>query len=341
MLKKIVLLSTLAAVFTANADEIRPTTSATELSENKAGVNVTKSTFITLGTKGGPLLSAKRSQPANALIDGDNAYLIDVGDGAASNFASLGMPLKAIKGIFISHLHFDHTAGLLGVLGLRYQTSAQKTLTIYGPPGTKQTVDGIFAAMVPEMRVGYAVEGARKPPTPQEKTIVIEMTPGQTIDVNGMLVTAVENTHYSIPKGSIAASLNKSFAYRFDLADRSMVFTGDTGPSKNIEQLAQGADILISEMMDIPFIINAMKKSYAKVKNPPPAKLLEGVFQHLRDHHVTALQVGEMAAAAGVKEVIVTHIAVNESPEALKQYEADIAKNFDGNITLAEDMQKF
>ncbi|MEQ8300529.1 MAG: MBL fold metallo-hydrolase [Hyphomonas sp.] len=297
--------------------------------------------FVTLGTKGGPLLADDRSQPANALIDGEHIYLVDVGDGAAGQFAKLGLPLKSVDAVFLSHLHFDHTAGLMGVLGLRYQTSAQKPITIYGPPGTRETVDGLFAAMVPEMRVGYAVPGAKPPPSPQEKTIVVELVPDSTIDVNGMKVTTVENTHYTLPAGSEAAKVNKSYAYRFDLSDRSIVFTGDTGPSESVERLAQGADLLVSEMMDVPFIIENMKRTYANNPKAPPPQVLEGVFKHLRDHHVTAEQVGEMASRSGVKQVVVTHFAAKEDAASLARYEAEIAKNFDGDIAIAKDLQRF
>lgn len=51
-------------------------------------VSAPASTFITLGTMGGPVASPARSQPANALIFGDDTYLIDIGDGAVEQIAS-------------------------------------------------------------------------------------------------------------------------------------------------------------------------------------------------------------------------------------------------------------
>lgn len=298
-------------------------------------------TFITLGTAGGPLLDANRSQPANALVTNEHVYLIDVGDGTAGQLAKAGIPLRSVDGVFISHLHFDHTGGLAAILGLRYQTSARKPLTIYGPPGTKESVEGIFAFMVPEMRVGYAVPGARRPPTPQETTIVIELTPDVSYDIGRMTVTAVENTHFTLPAGSIEAEQNKSFAYRFDLPDRSIVFTGDTGPSESIEKLAQGAELLVSEMMDIPLTIEKLKRTNAERESPVPDSVLESVFQHLRDHHVTAQQVGEMAAGAGVKAVVVSHFVGKEDAKSQAAYLAEIAAEFDGEVTIAKDLDRY
>src|SRR5688500_356076 len=77
--------------------------------------------FITLGTMRGPIAHPKRSQPANALVVGQDVYLVDVGDGAVQRLAEAGLRLNAVKAIFISHHHFDHTGGLGAVLGLRYQ----------------------------------------------------------------------------------------------------------------------------------------------------------------------------------------------------------------------------
>jgi hypothetical protein len=61
-------------------------------------------------------------------------------------------------------------------------------------------------------------------------------------------VTAVENNHFRFPLGSPAHGKYKSYAYRFNAADRSVVFTGDTGPSNAITELATSADLLISEV---------------------------------------------------------------------------------------------
>jgi ribonuclease BN (tRNA processing enzyme) len=76
-----------------------------------------RDTFITLGTHGGPLPNAKRSEPANALVVDRAVYLVDAGDGAADQLAKAGLSLQALRAVFISHLHFDHTGGLFAVLG--------------------------------------------------------------------------------------------------------------------------------------------------------------------------------------------------------------------------------
>ena len=67
--------------------------------------------FVTLGTMGGPLPHAARSQPANVLVSDGNVYVIDAGDGAAGQLAQAGIALGDVDGIFLSHLHGDHLEG--------------------------------------------------------------------------------------------------------------------------------------------------------------------------------------------------------------------------------------
>ena len=106
-------------------------------------------TWITLGTRAGPVPSPTRSQPANLLKANGKNILVDTGDGTAGQLAKLGIPTNAIDAVFISHLHWDHTGGLAAILGLRAQTNAPPRLAIYGPPGTAEMVAGLIASMVP------------------------------------------------------------------------------------------------------------------------------------------------------------------------------------------------
>ena len=115
--------------------------------------------FITLGTHGGPVSDRNRSQPANALVVGNAVYLVDAGDGAVQQLARAGLSLAAVRAVFISHIHIDHTGGLFAVLGLRHQMGSTGKVTVYGPPGIKAMVDGLVAAIVPEAESGYGVPG--------------------------------------------------------------------------------------------------------------------------------------------------------------------------------------
>jgi ribonuclease BN (tRNA processing enzyme) len=297
-------------------------------------------TWITLGTNAGPVTNPIRSQPANLLRFNGRDYLVDVGDGAAGQTAKAGVQTAMIDAIFISHLHFDHTGGLAAVLGLRFQMNAQDPLTIYGPPGTDELVEGLLASMVPGVTANYGVAGA--PPVDHRAGIeVVELRDGDSLDVDGIDVAVRSNTHYSFPEGSELAKRFQALSLRFDLPGRSIVYTGDTGPSQAVEELAQGADVLIVEMMDIPLTISRVRQTLPHMTEGQ-SRAMQAMQTHLSDHHLSPTDVGEMASRAGARSVIVTHFTGWEANEpGHLQYLQEIAAAYDGPFLIADDMDAF
>jgi len=293
--------------------------------------------FITLGTMGGPVPSPDRSQPANALLHAGQVYLVDAGDGAVQQLSRAGIMLPRVRAVFFSHLHVDHTGGLSAVLGLRNQTNVREPLTVYGPAGTRELVAGMVASMQPAARAGYGIPG--KPWTPPADTVtVIELADGEKTTLNGMTVTAAQNTHYDFAPGSVEDRNYKSLSFRFDLPGRSIVYTGDTGPSAAVEKLAKGADLLVSEMIDMAGTMANVARNSPNM--PPEAK--RDLEQHLSTHHLTPEAVGQLAGRAGVKALVITHFAAGTpDPARAKGYVTQIAKSFSAPVTLANDLDRF
>ncbi|MEQ5805990.1 MBL fold metallo-hydrolase [Alteromonas sp. NFXS44] len=291
-------------------------------------------TFITLGTAGGPEADGQRAQPANAVVFHDQLYLVDVGDGAAAQLIKAGHRLPDLNGIFISHNHFDHTGGLMAVLGLRMQLNVHSPLTIYGPEGTRELVTGLLKAMSGPMRAAYGM------PNQEWKALVdvVELANKQLVELNGLTVTVATNSHFAIPDAANQPEKAESLAFRFDAGGKSVVYTGDTGPSDAVVALASGADILVSEMMDIPIVLNYILKKEPNIPKPQ----LDGIEWHFRAHHLLPTQVGDLAEKAGVGKVVVTHMVPSiKKPEMAEVYQQKMSEKFGGKIVFANDLDVF
>src|ERR1041385_2926945 len=66
--------------------------------------------LILLGTAGGPRPQKARAAPAQVILRNNVAYVIDCGDGVARQLALAGVPLRALRHVFITHHHSDHNA---------------------------------------------------------------------------------------------------------------------------------------------------------------------------------------------------------------------------------------
>jgi ribonuclease BN (tRNA processing enzyme) len=74
------------------------------------------------------------------------------------------------------------------------------------------------------------------------------------------------------------------YAIKLTAVGRSLVYTGDTGPSDRVVQLARWADVLLAE-----------------AAHPPGLELPPEL-------HLTGKEAGEHAAAAGVGRLLLTHV---------------------------------
>ncbi|ROT97584.1 MBL fold metallo-hydrolase [Altererythrobacter sp. FM1] len=316
--------------------------SSGDTTAEESAVSTTEATrIITLGTVAGPIALVKRSGSANVLQVGSRIYLIDAGPGVSHQLAMAGVQPAQIDRIFLTHLHFDHVAGLAPLLGYAWIARTGKPIEIYGPPATSTFVsDAEKYLSIPE-----GIYTAQIPPSPT----IADLVKPHDVDVTGpsviyeddkVRVTAVENTHYSaMPDGRRPLGAARSYSYRFDTPDRSVVFTGDTGPSDAVVELAKGADVLVSEVLDLEGVIALMKKTaFAGATDAE----LKPTIDHQREEHLTPTEVGRLAARAGVKMVVLTHVGPGSDNETdMRQYTQGVRDVFDGVVVIARDGSEF
>lgn len=294
--------------------------------------------WITLGTAGGPVPIADRGQPANALAVGSAIYLIDCGDGAADALAKIGITLPKLKAVVLSHLHVDHTGGLAALIGLRYQNNLPGKLKIYGPPGTQTLVDGIVLSLRPYSDSAKDLPGADTASDVASTLEVHEVGDKAEFILDSINVQARANTHYSFAPNSEQAKKHVSLSYRFTSADRTIVFTGDTGPSSAVEELAHGADLLVTEMVDVDRTVEQLKRT----RPDTPASVLSGMQKMLRLHHLTPEDVGQLAKRSAVKSLVITHLVAPRTTAAERmKYLNAINSVYSGPVMIANDLDEF
>lgn len=301
-----------------------------------APMAIAESSFTVLGTQAGPIPIPGRSQPANLLEVAGTQNLIDAGDNTAHQLLKAGVMTRQLDRVFISHLHGDHIGGLFAILALRVQTNPENTLEVYGPPGTERMVAGLLDALAPAMEAGYGTPGAPEL-KPENLAVARDLHGGDEIEFPGIKVSVAQNTHYSFEPGSEAHDRFQSLSYRFDMEDRSIVYTGDTGPSDEVAGFAEGADLLVAEVFEVEPTLGLVK-----AQSPDLTEMqLHYLEAHFRAHHLTPEDLGKLAEATGVPQLVVTHIGTDHrkfDPAAMAE---TISGAYGGEVTIASDMDRF
>lgn len=288
---------------------------------------------VTLGTQGGPVPRAHRAQSANLLVINGIHYLIDAGDGVSRRLAKAGVNLRDIGIIFLTHLHDDHMAGLGTLLSGAWDMNRTDPIRVYGPTRTALVVRAAIDYFTPNAEIRIADGGRSKPIS--EVFFGYDISEGVIYQDENVSVTAVENTHFAFheePK-------HKSFSYRFDSADRSIVFTGDTGPCEAVIELSQGADLLVCE-------VNSARDRMSQMMSDGRWEHMnrserDGIVRQAERGHLTPEHVGRLAAKSHLAEVVLTHLTYRPNDESFDPWVAEIQQHYPGRVRVATDLSEY
>lgn len=288
-----------------------------------------------LGTAGGPPPHADQSQPANLLQVGGKAYLIDAGENVGQQALRAGVGPSRIDLAFITHLHWDHTLGLGYLMASGWMMGRRVPMPIWGPPGLTKYVRAEETAL----GVGEDIFRQDTPANPLLASLypVHEVAIDKTSEIyrdENVRVNAAITSHYVLSTAIHDYGRDLAYAYRFDTKAGSVTFTGDTGPSKAVTDLARGSDILVTEVCDLDSIRQAM------IAATGPGVKLDGVMAHMEKEHLSPEDVGKLATEAGVKTVVLTHYVMGRgvTPEELA---AKVRQTFKGKVVAGRDLQTF
>ncbi len=285
-----------------------------------AGTATAKTRLILLGTGGGPRPSKLRWSTSQVIVANGVPYVIDCGNGVAIRLTEAGVPLASLRHVFVTHHHSDHNADYGNLLLLAWAAGLRTRVDTWGPPPIAKMTRLFFELNAYDIETRIADEG-RVPLVPL--VYAHEMSQdGLVMKDENVTVTAALVDHPPVVP---------AFAYRFDTAGRSIVISGDTNRSDNLIKLAQGADILVHEALWVP----GVDRLVARVANAATLK------KHIIDSHTSVEDCGKVAAAAGVKTLVLSHIVPKDDLSITDQMWIDAARaHFKGEIVVARDLME-
>jgi ribonuclease BN (tRNA processing enzyme) len=213
------------------------------------------------------------------------AVALDLGTGTLSNL-QLHLPHEQLDAVLVTHEHFDHCLDLAPLTVARaLHLEPLKPLPLFAP-------DGVFDRIA-------ALEDEEGVAEMRELFDVRTIEPGEDFEVGSLHVTTRLLPHM-VPNAGL----------RIEGGGKTVVYTGDTGPSEELVTLARDVDLLVAE-----------------------ASWLEP-RQDLGPIHLTARQAGEHAARAGVASLLLTHLWPGLDRDRAR---SDAAAEFHGPLQVADE----
>ena len=169
-----------------------------------------------LGT-GSAMATADRAQTGLLVEDDDRTLLIDCGAGVLHRLQQSEVGYEGVEHLLLSHHHLDHVADLLPLVKARW-LAGEESLTIVGPPGTEELVDGLLDVHeYMQDRIDLTVRDEEP----------------DTFEIGGFEVESMETRHSM-----------RCHAYRFG---DELCFSGDTEAFSELATFADGCELLVHD----------------------------------------------------------------------------------------------
>ena len=229
-------------------------------------------TFQILGCSAG-IPTQDRGVTCVMITTQDYNMMIDCGEGSYLRWQKAGYKWKNLKYIIITHMHPDHTGGLLPFLFYRKLYNIGSPLTIIGPPNLEAYLADSF------QHTGISHN---------QDLRYINVAGHSTMELDKEISLDALIMEHKVP----------CWGYSLNDSSRKLVFVTDTRSHANTVKLAQKADVLIHE----------------------------ATFQHhdwekaMEHFHVTEMQAMEIADAAQVKRLILTHFSPRLTDDDVKEW---------------------
>ncbi|MGH6630570.1 MAG: MBL fold metallo-hydrolase [Burkholderiales bacterium] len=246
----------------------------------------------------------------------------------------MNLPVSQLSGILVTHFHSDHIGEIGEAITQSWIAGRKQALDIYGPPGIEQIVEGFRRVYAQDVTYRVAHHAEEYMPRAGSAAVAhaFAMPTGDTavpvFERNGVKVSAFRVQH---------APVHPAVGYRIEYAGRVVVVSGDTTKTSATIQNAKGADLLLHEAL----AVHLTDRASARARETGFARFAK-LAADVRDYHTTPVQAAEVAAQAGVRQLVLTHV-FPPLPNAIARriFMKATAAAFDGKIVLGEDRMRF
>ena len=268
-----------------------------------------------------PLPDPNRAQACVAVLAGESLFLVDAGAGSAQVATLAGLPLEQLEAVFLTHFHSDHITAVPEFNLNSWVAGRPEPLSIVGPQGVSEIVDGFNAAYRLDSSYRVAHHGADLL-APNLGVMASQlMEPGSTMEFGELRVTSVLVDHDPV---------QPAVAYRFDYRGRSVVVSGDAVVSQSLIDGAAGADLLLQDALSMP-IVRALEKATAGTR-------LSNIFLDIQDYHAHTSDMAELAEQSGVRQLAIYHMV---PPPQNALLEKVFARDLPSGTIITEDHMMF
>jgi ribonuclease Z len=271
----------------------------------------TQNLKVTLLGTGNPRPVMSRFGPSILVEAGKEKLVFDCGRGATQRLYQLNISFSDITGLFLTHLHSDHTVGIPDLWLTGWVMGRETPLPVWGPAGTKAMMKHLQEAYAFDIHIRRDVD--TKLPGAGAEVIAHDIKQGIVYEHNGVKVTAFLVDH---------GEIKPAYGYRVDYDGHSVTMSGDTRPSGNLVKFAQGTDVLIHEVIDVEDYSNS-----GALDTSQQAKAII-------NHHTTAEQAGVIFSRVKPKLAVYSHIVPPDVPNVVPH----TRKTYSGPLEVGEDL---
>lgn len=268
-----------------------------------------------LGSGGAELDDGNSGSSYLVWLDNKARLLVDTAPGSSFRFDVSGAKFTDLDAIVFTHLHADHAGDFPAFIDGSVFAGRDRPLPVLGPDGDKKThpdtktfvkrligLEGAFPYLADFLTYkssgGYKIDLRNVPATGRRRW--------SRFGTQNIRLASIPVHHGGVP----------AVAWRVEVSGQVIVFTGDLSNQKNvIPSFAKGADALV--------IHHAIPETARGT---------------LKENHLTPTQIGQIAAKAEVRMLILGH-RMNRTRGRETQSREAIEVNYTDPLVFANDLE--